>query len=166
VADVGHHSDPAVIERTLEAFGRHNIGLLLQRLSRDFEQRARATLQSRGHTRLQPSHQIVFASIGAGGARLTALAERAGMTKQAMGQIVDDLEQLGYVDRSPDPADGRAKLVRFTPAGLEFVCDAAEVVSDIWQDYAKLLGEDELQQLQNTLHVLLTGTKYTARHSE
>ena len=119
MAYAGQIRDPAAIERNLEAFGRHNIGLLLQRLSRDFEQRARATLQSRGHTRLQPSHQIVFASLGATGARLTALAARAGMTKQAMGQIVDDLERLGYIERSPDPADGRAKLVRFTPAGLE-----------------------------------------------
>jgi len=147
--------DPVAIDRSLEIFDRHNIGLLLQQLSRDFERRARATLNARGHTRLQPSHQVVFASLGRAGTRLTDLAARAGMTKQAMGQIVDDLERLGYIERVPDPADGRAKIVRFTPSGLEFVHDAADVVAGIWRDYAALLGERCLADLQTTLRALL-----------
>lgn len=147
------------IDLSLATFGRHNFGVLLQQLSRDFERRARATLRARGHTRLQPSHQVVFASLGRTGTRLTDLAQRAGMTKQAMGQIVDDLERLGYVERTPDPDDGRAKIVRFTPTGLDFVCDAAEVLAQIWHDYATLLGEGELAQLQNTLRKLLRGAR-------
>ena len=95
-------------------FRRFHIGILFQQLARDFERRARATLRERGHTGLQPSHQVVFASLGPDGARLTDLASRAGMTKQAMGQLVDDLEALGYVERIPDPCDGRAKIVRLT----------------------------------------------------
>ena len=154
--------DTAAIDRSLEIFNRHNIGLLLQQLSRDFERRARATLNARGHTRLQPSHQVVFASLGREGTRLTDLAARAGMTKQAMGQIVDDLERLGYIERVPDPADGRAKIVRFTDSGLEFVCDAADVVAGIWRDYAALLGERCLADLQATLRALLR----RARRSE
>jgi MarR family transcriptional regulator, temperature-dependent positive regulator of motility len=147
------------IERSLAIFGRRNIGVLLQLLSRDFERRARGTLQARGHTELLPSHQVVFASLGRSGARLTALAHHAGMTKQAMGQIVDDLEQLGYVERIPDPADGRAKIVRFTSVGLDFVCDAAEVLNEIWHDYAELLGARELEQVQDLLHKLLRGAR-------
>ena len=151
------------IESSLATFGRHNIGVLLQQLSRDFERRARNTLRGRGHTRLQPSHQVVFASLGRTGTRLTDLAQRAGMTKQAMGQIVDDLERLGYVERTPDPADGRAKIVRFTAAGLDFVCDAAEVLDGIWREYAALLGERELDQLQSTLRKLLRGARRDPR---
>src|SRR2546422_928145 len=132
------------VESSLSIFGRRNIGVLLQQLSRDFERRARGTLQARGHTELLPSHQAVFASLGRSGTRLTVLAQQAGMTKQAMGQIVDDLEHLGYVERTPDPADGRAKIVRFTAAGLDFVCDAAEVLDEIWREYAELLGPREL----------------------
>src|SRR5262249_6562082 len=147
------------IEQSLAVFGRRNIGVLLQLLSRDFERRARGTLQVRGHTELLPSHQVVFASLGRNGTRLTALARHAGMTKQAMGQIVDDLEQLGYVERTPDPDDGRAKIVRFTAAGLDFVCDAAEVLDEIWRDYASQLGPRELEQLQNALHELLKGVR-------
>jgi MarR family transcriptional regulator, temperature-dependent positive regulator of motility len=147
------------IESSLSMFGRRNIGVLLQQLARDFERRARTTLRARGHTELLPSHQVVFAGLGRTGTRLTVLAQNAGMTKQAMGQIVDDLEQLGYVERTPDPGDGRAKIVRFTPAGLDFVCDAAEVLDGIWREYSALLGARELDQLQDTLHKLLLGTR-------
>lgn len=145
-------------ESALAAFGRHQIGMLFQQLSRDFEARARAALRERGHTRLQPSHQVVFASLAPDGSRLTHLARRAGMTKQAMGQIVDDLERLGYVERTPDPADGRAKLVRFTPLGLEFVRDASEVLAGIWRQYAGYLPPGELDRLQSGLRALLRGT--------
>jgi DNA-binding MarR family transcriptional regulator len=150
---------PHAIESSLAIFGRRNIGVLLQQLSRDFERRARGTLQARGHTELLPSHQAVFASLGRNGTRLTVLAQHAGMTKQAMGQIVDDLEQLGYVERTPDPEDGRAKIVRFTAAGLDFVCDAAEVLDEIWRDYAELLGVRKLDELQDSLRSLLRGTR-------
>lgn len=147
------------IESSLAILGRYNIGVLLQQLSRNFERRARSTLGSRGHGRLQPSHQVVLTSLGLEGSRLTALAQKAGMTKQAMGQIVDDLERLGYVERTPDPGDGRAKIVRFTPAGLDFVCDSAEVISQIWSDYGALIGEKELCQLQQTLRALWRGAR-------
>ncbi len=158
--------NPDLIERSLAVFGRRNIGVLFQHLSRDFERRARATLQARGHTELLPSHQVVFASLGRDGTRLTTLAQHAGMTKQAMGQIVDDLEQLGYVERTPDPEDGRAKIVRFTAAGLDFVCDAAEVLEEIWRDYSRLLGENELDRIQEQLHELMRGTRRDPPPSE
>jgi MarR family transcriptional regulator, temperature-dependent positive regulator of motility len=150
---------PETIENALAVFGRRNIGVLFQLLSRDFERRARGTLQARGHTELLPSHQVVFASLGREGTRLTVLAQQAGMTKQAMGQIVDDLEKLGYVERTPDPADGRAKIVRFTTAGLDFVCDAAEVLDEIWRGYAELLGASELERVQDALLELLRGAR-------
>lgn len=138
-----------------EAFKRFHIGILFQRLSRDFERRVRATLRERGHTGLQPSHQAVFVGLGASGTRLTELAARASMTKQAMGQLVDDLERLGYVERVPDPRDGRAKIVRFTDTGNAFLRDTADVFTDIWAEYASMLGERELGRLQNRLDALL-----------
>ena len=92
---------------------------------------------------------------GRAGTRLTALAESAGMSKQAMGQLVDDLERLGYVERVPDPADGRAKIVRLTRRGTLFMDDAADVVSGIWHGYASLLGKRELARLQDRLDHLL-----------
>lgn len=147
------------------AFRRFHIGILFQQLARDFERRARGTLRARGHTGLQPSHQVVFAALGTGGARLTDLAERAAMTKQAMGQLVDDLQEKGYVERVPDPVDGRAKTVRLTDSGRAFLDDAADVVAEIWQDYAALLGERELARLQDRLGSLLERARDGANES-
>src|SRR4051812_36208093 len=65
----------------------------------------------------KPSHSAVFAQIKAEGSRLTELARGANMTPQAMGEIVDELEDLGYVVRRPDPTDRRAKLVVPPPPG-------------------------------------------------
>ena len=64
----------------------------------------------------KPSHSAVFAQIRAEGSRLTELARGANMTPQAMGELVDELEALGYVERRPDPTDRRAKLIVLTLA--------------------------------------------------
>ena len=72
-----------------------------------------------GHP-IKPSHSAVFAQIEPGGSRLTKLAAGANITPQSMGVIVDELEELGYVTREPDPSDRRAKLITLTrtrPAG-------------------------------------------------
>ena len=55
----------------------------------------------------KPKHSAVFAQIDPAGSRLTQLAARANMTPQAMGELVDELEELGYVVRRPDPTDRR-----------------------------------------------------------
>src|SRR3954464_6596496 len=75
----------------------------------------------------KPSHSAVFAQIGPDGARLTELARRANMTPQAMGELVDELEELGYVVRRPDPSDRRAKLIMLTGLGAD--CVAAGVAT-------------------------------------
>ena len=62
-------------------------------------------------------HHNVMAHVRHEGIRLTELAEQAGVTKQAMSELVDDLERLGYLERTADPADGRAKLICFTKKG-------------------------------------------------
>ncbi len=63
-------------------------------------------------------HLTLFRNLDLGGTRLTEIASRARMTKQAMAELVDKAERLGFVARLPDPDDGRAKTVVFTPAGL------------------------------------------------
>lgn len=66
-------------------------------------------------------HHNVMAHVTHAGVRLTELAERAGITKQAMSELVVDLEQLGYLERTADPSDGRAKLITFTEKGRSAV---------------------------------------------
>ncbi len=66
-------------------------------------------------------HLTLFRNLDLGGTRLTEIASRARMTKQAMAELVDKAEELGFIARQPDPSDGRAKIVAFTPAGLRLL---------------------------------------------
>lgn len=103
----------------------------------------------------KPKHSAVFAQLGPEGARLTRLAAGAGMTPQAMGELVDELEQLGYVRREPDPADRRAKLVRLTPLGEQTVASAVSTITGIEERLDDLLGVDGHAALREMLgHIL------------
>src|SRR6187455_806681 len=76
-------------------------------------------LAERGHPDVRPAHGYAFQAIGAGGATASELGRRLGVTKQAAGQMVDELARLGYVTRGSDPADGRRRIVTLTPAGVD-----------------------------------------------
>jgi DNA-binding MarR family transcriptional regulator len=93
------------------------------------------------------------------GTRLTELARRASMSKQAMGQLVDEVERLGYVERVSDTTDGRAKIVRFTQAGLELIKDGTDIATAIQREYAKLIGKKKLNLLRKILEELHPKTR-------
>jgi MarR family transcriptional regulator, temperature-dependent positive regulator of motility len=76
-------------------------------------------------------HHRVMAHVTHEGIRLTDLADRAGVTKQAMSELVADLEALGYLQRTPDPRDGRAKLIGFTDKGRAAVAAAMQAFERI-----------------------------------
>jgi DNA-binding MarR family transcriptional regulator len=90
---------------------------LLQLLHDVFERELYPRVHAAGFTDLRPGHGCVFGTISPEGERLTVLAERANLTKQAVGEVVSELEQAGYVERAPDPSDGRAKIIRLTKRG-------------------------------------------------
>lgn len=77
----------------------------------------REELIEAGYGDVRPTHGCVFRFVREDGLRLTELAQMAGMTKQSIGEIVDDLAGLGYLERFPDPDDKRAKLIRLTAKG-------------------------------------------------
>lgn len=113
-----------------------------------------AALAERGFTDYRPTYQVVFQWCKPEGSRLTELAERAGITKQSMGEIIDVLEQRGYVERVPDPTDGRATLIRRTERGWEVNRVAREVVEEIQEEWAQALGEEQFAQLLHNLRRL------------
>jgi DNA-binding MarR family transcriptional regulator len=82
------------------------------------------------------------------GSRLTDLAERSGLTKQAVGEAVCQLEALGYLERVPDPKDRRAKIIQVTPRGLEAVVTGRRLFAEIEREWADQLGEDLLAGLR------------------
>jgi DNA-binding MarR family transcriptional regulator len=76
-----------------------------------------------------------------------------------MGQLVADLEQRGYIERTSDPSDGRASLVKFTEQGWELLQDAYRVKQAIEAEYAEVLGEDNMNALWELLKKLRDNTK-------
>jgi DNA-binding MarR family transcriptional regulator len=122
-----------------------------------------AQLAEVGYANIRPAHGCVFGHIDEDGARLTALAERAGLTKQAVGEAVADLERLGYVERVPDPNDGRAKIIRLTDRGVAAAAAAAEIFADIERRFAAEVGDKRFKEFRETLRRLYLLTRTSAR---
>ncbi len=101
------------------------------------------------------SHSAVFAQIRPEGSRLTQLARGANMTPQAMGELVDELEDLGYLERRPDPTDRRAKLIVLTPRGHECIAAGIATIQGIEERIDEILGPEGHAQLRRLLIALL-----------
>src|SRR5437868_11302144 len=149
-------------EPALPGSSRHerpNIGILLRDPFQEVVRRVSAGLADAGFDDLRPAHTAVFQHIEAGGSRLTDLAERAQITKQSMGYLVDYLEQRGYLERRPDPSDRRAALISLTDRGWEQVRAALRIIATIEEEWASGLGQPRMQQLRELLGDLrqLTG---------
>lgn len=100
---------------------------------------------------LKPKHSAVFAQIETEGSRLTELARRAGMTPQAMGELVDELEKLGYVARQPDPKDRRAKLIVLTSNGWAAVEAGKQTIVGLESRIDEVLGPEGHRTLRRLL---------------
>ncbi len=103
----------------------------------------------------KPSHSAVFAQIKAEGSRLTELARGANITPQAMGELVDELEELGYVERRPDPTDRRAKLIILTGNGRACIAAGRATIEGLEDEMVRILGERGHRQLRVLLSKLL-----------
>ena len=113
---------------------------------------------ARGHDRVTLAHTTLLPYLDPEGTSVTNLAERAGMTKQSMRQLVVDLEDKGYIKRTPDPDDRRATLVIFTAEGRRFIEDGYEAKKEIDDEYRALLGEKRLEALKGSLKTLIEKT--------
>lgn len=147
--------EPLTVEQ-LEELRQEHIGRLLLRAHRAFSERALRKLRQRGHTRLSMTHTSLLPHLDVNGTQATVVAERMGITRQAAGRIIADLEQEGYVRRLPNPADQRASMIVFTDAGRQFLQDAYHVKKEIEAEYTALLGEERVQQLRSILQELLS----------
>ena len=130
---------------------RPNVGILLRAPYHEVVSRVAAGLAEAGFDDLRPAHTAVFQHIRAEGSRLTELAERAQITKQSMGYLVDYLEQRGYLERRPDPTDRRAALVCLTDRGWDEVRAALAIIAAIEDEWTRSLGERRMQQLRKLL---------------
>jgi DNA-binding MarR family transcriptional regulator len=114
-----------------------------------------AQLARQGHPDVRPAYGFAMQAIGLDGATATDLGRRLGITKQAAGKTVDRLVELGYAVRSEDPADGRRKLVRLTPRGLDSLARSAAIFDRLRADWASELGPDRLREFESDLRAMV-----------
>lgn len=104
---------------------------------------------------IRPAHLQVFGTIKADGSRLTDLATSSNVSLSSMAELVDDLERLGYLERRPDPRDGRAKLVCLTATGWQAIRQGRRIIEAIEADWGQRLGQERFQELCHALQALI-----------
>lgn len=120
-----------------------------------FADELQGRIAAAGYTDIRPGHGCVFGGIDPeNGSRLTELAERASMTKQSVGEVTSDLEQRGYLERVADPNDGRAKIIRLTPQGLQAYTTGRQLIDELEREWAQRYGEERVAALRDALEAV------------
>jgi DNA-binding MarR family transcriptional regulator len=144
------------------------IGSLVAAVAAELERHVLDGYHTAGFTDIRAVHAHIFRLLPPEGCRITELAERAYSSKQAIGYLVEYLEEHGYLERAPDPKDGRAQIIRRTERGWEVNRTARRLVQQIQDEWAKKLGEERMRLIIETLRLLVNqlGVPYTGSISE
>lgn len=124
---------------------------LLFKAARLLNERAIERVRERTKRPVRTAHTSLLPHIDLEGTRLTELARRLGVTKQATAQLVDELVELGMLERTPDPADARAKLVRLSKRGRQGLLEGLETLRDMEQELRARVGDAKM----NVFHEVL-----------
>jgi DNA-binding MarR family transcriptional regulator len=127
---------------------------LLLSAFRSLDDEIEAAMRDRGVLDLRPSQAAALLLIDRAGTRLTELSSRAGITKQAMMQVLDELQQLGCIRRTPDPTDARAKVVRLTAKGLRHRAAARKAIQAVEARIRRGMGDRRYDALRAMLEEL------------
>jgi DNA-binding MarR family transcriptional regulator len=127
------------------------IGALLRVPAQAVQRRIITELNAAGFEELRLPHMAVLQFPGPDGLRPGLLAERAGMSKQAMNQLLKSLEGLGYLVRSDAPDEGRARIVRFTRRGRAAYSKIHDILRDIEREWSAVLGPKRFTELKELL---------------
>jgi DNA-binding MarR family transcriptional regulator len=127
------------------------IGALLRVPAQTIQRRIIKELNAAGFDELSMPHMAVLQFPGPDGVRPGTLAERAGMSKQAMNRLLGSLQDLGYLVRSDTPDEGRARVVRFTKRGHAAYAKVHDILRDIEREWRDQLGPKDFAQLKTLL---------------
>lgn len=136
-----------------------DLAVLATRLAASTQQELFDLLHERGHKGLRMRHGAVLAFLDEDGVRATELARLAGLHKQVVGRLVDELEDLGSVKRQADPADRRAKLVVPTEKGLRQIRDADEIVAEIEHRHAQAVGRRAYAEFRDAMRDVVQNSR-------
>lgn len=127
------------------------IGALLRVPAEAIHRRIISKLNAAGFKGLSLAHMAILRYPSPDGARPSVLAERAGMSKQAMNRLLGTLEDLGYLVRSDAPDEGRARVVHLTKRGHAAYEKAIEVLREIEREWTAELGARDFARLKELL---------------
>ncbi len=143
-------------QETFEQKKRSSLLQVLFKAARLANEAALRRIRERtGEYWIRPVHTTLFPHIPFDGIRLTALAEKMGVTKQAVQRLVDELESGGFLERVPDPDDGRAKLIRWSARGGEGLDEGVDFLLAFERELADVLGKESLVDAHATLSRLV-----------
>jgi DNA-binding MarR family transcriptional regulator len=140
--------------RAVQALRRYRNSRLYRPLARTlrvYNKRLVQALQARGFEDFSPAFPRILSNLDTQGSRVGLLAARAGLTRQAAGQLIAEIERCGYVKRRPATDDARATIVRFTPRGRRLLENVFELVEAMEAGFAAIVGQAEFERLKLTL---------------
>jgi DNA-binding MarR family transcriptional regulator len=146
---------PDEFEHRLEAAKLQSTGQLLMKCARLFNEHAIARVRDASGKPFRAAHTTLFPHIDLQGIRLTALASRVGISKQAVAQLVDELQEMRVLERVPDPSDGRAKLIQFSREGRMGMFEGLGVLGELQAELAGEIGVETMAQLHAALAAML-----------
>ncbi len=146
LTETAQTADRDALVARVQARAQDTLGHVLTRASRLFHEQALAAVQAQGYPEVRESWLGLLRHLEPDGVRSSVLGERMGITKQAAGQLVSDLERSGYLERVPDPSDGRAKLVRMTERGFGAWLAGLEALQGLERDLEAEVGLTRLRR--------------------
>lgn len=132
-----------------------HLGRVLLKLERQFTQQVLSQLAEQGITEITLRHFVVIPFVTDVGIRSVEIAKKAGVSKQAVGKLVEELEGYGYLEVRPDPNDGRASLVFLSDKGEHFLQAAIESTKILEQRWQQLIGVERFNNMKQALIDLL-----------
>ena len=135
----------------------NNLCLYYSLLVDDIYQRLMEKALAAGHQGLKLSHALIMPQISSEGARIVDIAKSQGVSKQAIGQIANELEHLGYITRADAPEDKRSKKLVLTAQGITLIKQAAGFMSEVDKELSVQLGQEAFTQLQDLSCQLFRG---------
>ncbi|MEV0613404.1 MarR family transcriptional regulator [Nonomuraea sp. NPDC050404] len=131
-----------------------DLGVLSGRTLFSLQRELFTRLAEQGHPALRPRHGAVLAYLDENGSRATDLATRSGRHKQVIGTLIDELVELGYVRRQPDPADRRAKLIVPTEKGRDQMAKSDAILADLEAGHAQVVGEQAYAEFKRVFRLV------------
>lgn len=132
-----------------------HLGRVLLKLERQFTQQVLSKLAEQGITEITLRHFVVIPFVTDVGIRSVEIAKKAGVSKQAVGKLVEELEGYGYLEVRPDPNDGRASLIFLSDKGEHFLQTAIESTNILEKQWQQLIGAKRFNNMKQALIDLL-----------